>query len=360
MKVICSILLFLNLTVYYSQLSFTVVPLSNSTEITCYLTSLNFTATSNYTAPVSYAWTNGTFSQTGSSVNISSPGVYSIMASAVNATVFQSLTVSINTIQPQFTVTVPKWVLDCNTPSVILSASSSNTSTSFYWNFPGIGQTFQPTVVVIANAPVTSTVAKIFTLTVTDFLNGCKSMTVVPIYQILFPPIPIMNNPSGQQPCYKDSVYLLNQSTSTIPPFFSPTAPVVAVWGPLGSSTTTAFSQTYVTGSPGVYSMTVTDLNNGCKSVANTGFCVGIQNNNDLNKEISIFPNPNGGLLNISSSPGKEKSFEIISLQGSVLKSGFLHDNLNLIDLTGIHNGIYILMITDDEKILLRSKIIKR
>ena len=74
--------------------------------------------------------------------------------------------------------------------------------------------------------------------------------------------------------------------------------------------------------------------------------------------EISIFPNPCHGVLNISAAEKGIFKLEIISLTGQVIKSAPLRSDGNTsYSLNGLKNGIYILQVYLDNKII-RKKLI--
>lgn len=68
------------------------------------------------------------------------------------------------------------------------------------------------------------------------------------------------------------------------------------------------------------------------------------QNSNNL---IEIFPNPVVETLNIKTAVGKNFSYRIFNLIGSVIKTGVLTDNKNQISITTLNAGIYYLLVGD-------------
>jgi gliding motility-associated-like protein len=179
-----------------------------------------------------------------------------------------------NTAGPSLDVfEVPRDILTCETPSVILKATSLTQSVSYNWTYPGpIGNTPTNTLLVNANFTVaqTQTLVANYSLTLTDDINTCKTFTVIPIRQNLFKPNASIAN-AGLTPitCKTTSLTLTNNSTKFTPnPFPSPLPVVGSVW--MGPSPQESFSNTstYVALVPGVFTMVARDANNGCEATA--------------------------------------------------------------------------------------------
>lgn len=72
-----------------------------------------------------------------------------------------------------------------------------------------------------------------------------------------------------------------------------------------------------------------------------------------LKENLSVFPNPTKGIIKVSGS--KIDKIEVHSISGAMVKSNF---NENQIDLSDLNNGIYLLKITGNDKLVVK-KIIK-
>ncbi|WP_317899886.1 hypothetical protein [Aurantibacillus circumpalustris] len=239
--------------------------------------------------------------------SINSPGFYIVIVRDNNTLCDLRLPLSIlqNINPPDIGALVPRQILDCKTPSVELIAFSSTSNTEFKWI--AIGSPF-PNVVIgnslaasIYTANTTYTLINTYTLTVTNTNNVCMSSSIIPMYQNTYKPVAIIGT-GGLNPCANENVVLTNLSTSGIPPnsIYPTNLPVNATawsrYGVLLPPTSTSAS-TYQTSQQGVYTMTVTDLNNGCMSSTNTNVssCVGLEENVNVEKNIRIYPNPGNG-----------------------------------------------------------------
>jgi polyhydroxybutyrate depolymerase len=75
---------------------------------------------------------------------------------------------------------------------------------------------------------------------------------------------------------------------------------------------------------------------------------------NNLINEFKVFPNPSNNLISISNITGNFK-FEIYTLKGELIKEG----NYNNIPISELENGIYIIKIISDNRII-SKRIIKK
>jgi hypothetical protein len=181
-----------------------------------------------------------------------------------------------NTFAPPIShVSIPRNILDCNIPMVKIEGFSAITNVNYVWSFPGNpGSINQSSINVSAN-PVspTNTLIANYTLTITDNNNTCKSSTIIPMFQNLFPPIAMISS-GGQTtiPC-SGTLSLFNQSSSgipqNIPPIPPPVLPVIGYeWHGPANQPSASVSSTYGAAAPGAYTMIAKDLNNGCTSSA--------------------------------------------------------------------------------------------
>jgi gliding motility-associated-like protein len=198
---------------------------------------------------------------------LTQPGTYTIITrddnnlceTKVQQTVLQ------NTFAPNIGVTAPRTILTCDEPGVVLQGTSTNTFVAFNWSFPGVpGNLFSDTIHVRTTTNVTNSLVANFTLTVTDKNNSCTSNSVVPVLQNISPP---KVNFSGATPisCKVPTITLTNISVTGIPPFFNPVLPVIGyLWKGPSPQEPKQLSTTYVGYTPGTYTLTGKDLNNGC------------------------------------------------------------------------------------------------
>jgi len=61
------------------------------------------------------------------------------------------------------------------------------------------------------------------------------------------------------------------------------------------------------------------------------------------NKPFTVYPNPSTGVFTISGLKSDSQNFEILNLQGELIKKGAANSNLTTIDLSGQKNGMYLI-----------------
>jgi hypothetical protein len=271
-------------TVFSSQALPTFVPAStNNFSLGCSTKSTGVITISNAATPMGSALTytilspgsstalpSGLLSTT-NTLLVTNPGTYTMVVRD-NANGCESrapVTITTNTFAPVIdSISVPQNVLNCYNPQIVLTGYSGSANSSFLWTFTSApGSATTNSLLVTANSSPTSTLNGNYSLTLTDNNNLCKSSTVVPIYQNLFPPKAIIS--SGSQysiTCTTPTILLSNNSISTIPPG-GPGSIVVAVqWtGPLPLPTL-SMSSTYTASIGGTYTLSVMDTGNGCTS----------------------------------------------------------------------------------------------
>jgi hypothetical protein len=212
-------------------------------SLTCSRTSV--TITGNFTTSgVIFGWTgpNG-FTSTLQNPSVSAPGLYTLTVtnpvtgcvSSANVNVIQS------SVPPNVTAIGGK--ITCTASSVVLTGSSSTSGVTYNWSGPGFTSTKQN--------PTVST-AGIYTLTVTNPINGCTATDTGMVSQNLT--VPGANGIGGLLTCAKTSVKLTGSSA---------TSGVTYSWiGPGLSSST----QNPTVSMAGTFTLTVTNPVNGCTS----------------------------------------------------------------------------------------------
>lgn len=221
---------------------------SNNTTLTCSTTTAALTASP--TTGVSYQWSGPglTGSTTNSVATANSPGTYSLIvtSTANSCTNIATTTVSQNTVAPSVSA-IPSASLNCTTTTVNVTASTTTTPVSYNWSGTGI------TSATNVN-PITVNQSGVFTYTITDTNNNCKTTSTVSVTQNTV--VPIVTMPSTQTiTCAAPTVTLVasaNPSTSTV------------VWS--GGVTSGVNSYTATASSANVYTLTATDPFNGCSS----------------------------------------------------------------------------------------------
>jgi PKD repeat protein len=201
-------------------------------------------------------------------VSVSTPGTWTAVVrdNANYCTIMTPFTVTSNTMGPTLNPIsyVPSQVLNCTNTSMVLSTQTVS-NLSYQWSTPlGITSGHSLTVTSNTSAPASSLVLNA-TLTVTDNNNLCRSMTITPVRQNLYPPTAHIAT-GGSTLCATNSLVLTNQSTTGIPPGspFSTSAAVVSSWQGPSPQVPASLSSTYIAYTAGDYTMSVVDNNNGC------------------------------------------------------------------------------------------------
>jgi len=235
----------------------------------------------NYTLlPPAFTGTNYT---TGSNAtySVNSPGPYVLIIKDVNSLCETRIPLSIlqNTFAPNISAeAVTTRTLSCFVPSVSLQGKSLNSFVSYNWKsqngMPPTTQNSTITVVTnVAGASVNSaTVIDTYTLTVTDQVNSCTSNTVVTMYQNTRPPKGAIALSQPALTCIIFSVNLTNNSTTGVLPntFFGNQGIGAVLWEGPPPETSFANFSSYSGSTPGTYTLTVRDLNNGCTAKTTT------------------------------------------------------------------------------------------
>ena len=137
------------------------------------------------------------------------------------------------------------------------------------------------------------------------------------------------------------------------------------LWEGPTPQTPLAFSSNYIGFTAGVYTLTAQDLNNGCKAlgvITLYGGCntVGIDKNTEASYSMKVFPNPTQGPLEVvSENLNGHSSIEIYNVLGSLVKKQAVVSENTLVNLNNELNGIYILHLKQDNKIVFTAKIVK-
>ena len=200
------------------------------------------------------------------------PGNYTFIVQDINNQCETRITVPIiqDVFTPNATVNAATRTLTCRMPSVVLEGVSTTTPVVYSWSFqngsnPNTVPNATTTVQSTTNTAISATVVNVYTLTVTNTNNLCKTTTLVPIYQNIRPPKPKING-AGALDCITFEQTLVNGSTlDEAPGFFAPLGTAVTKWeGPSPQVDNVDTVASYKARTVGVYTMTVMDRNNGC------------------------------------------------------------------------------------------------
>lgn len=228
---------------------------SGSGTITCTNPSLVLTATSS-SADVKYKWTGpDNFVSDSSMPVVTEAGAYQLELSSIanGCSSTASIDIMKNTTVPTEVSTTPAVLgtLTCSESSLTLSGGSATADVSYSWTGPnGFASTSRVT---------TATVPGVYTLRVTDNANGCGSEATVSVEQNIITPAGVTASNSEPLTCFTTEVTLMGSSSA---------GAVSYSWsGPEGFSSASPFATTSV---GGTYTLTVTNLENGCTSTAST------------------------------------------------------------------------------------------
>jgi gliding motility-associated-like protein len=231
-------------------------------DLTCAVTSLSLSATaSGASQNLQYNWTtaNGSILSGASTLTplIGAPGAYllTVLDQVNGCSSTDQVLVGQNITPPVLVIAAPG-VLTCAQTQVALNAAGSNTGAPFdlIWttgngNIISGAQSINPAV----DTPGA------YTLTITNALNGCKSSGTVQVTEDIAPPVV----DAGQDftlPCFEDTGYLEGSATAA-------TSNLQFVWTTTGGQIVSG-ANTLSPGitSGGLYSLTVTNLVNGCSA----------------------------------------------------------------------------------------------
>ena len=150
---------------------------TGATELTCNLTSINLTASGGE----SYLWSTG---ETTATIEVTTPDTYSVNVTGPNGctdTTALVITQDITLPVPVITSNTGVTQLDCNFPSISLTASGGD---SYLWS------TGETTATIDVTSPDT------YSVTVTG-TNGCEDTTALVITEDVSLPIPLITNNTG-------------------------------------------------------------------------------------------------------------------------------------------------------------------
>jgi gliding motility-associated-like protein len=267
----------------------------------------------------SFAWSSGSLN---SSITVTAPGTYTVTATNASngCKATKSIVITQNTLTPMIELEADYTTLNCTHPRAILTAQSS-TQSAFTWS---------PNVVSSNGITAYATAAGTYTVTVLNTANGCTSVASIPIGQDFTPPVAtiappadltcavqsVVLTPSGngayawsvnvasvsganatvtQPGTYTVTVTAANgckgstnvlvalNNTPPIPQVAAP--PAITCANPVATLTITSSNSTLnnyawstnvnstagntaTTLSPGVYSVTITRIDNGCSALA--------------------------------------------------------------------------------------------
>lgn len=91
-------------------------------------------------------------------------------------------------------------------------------------------------------------------------------------------------------------------------------------------------------------------------SFAGWNICPGSVNENETQSGIAVYPNPAGDVLNVKIFDDGAPAYTLVSSTGELVRSGTFTQKENAIDLSGLADGMYILMVRDENGVFETSE----
>ncbi|GAB4449527.1 MAG: hypothetical protein OHK0036_06650 [Bacteroidia bacterium] len=246
------------------------VTLTVSNTITCSNPNAGISATTG-SGSYSYTWTgSGIVSgQNTSSITVNQGGNYSVtvMNTANGCTTSIGTSVSTDTNPPVISITPSSQTLSCSNPTAQIIASGS--SINYSWSGTGITSGSNSATVTINN-PGTYTVTGTAS-------NGCTASATSTIYPDANAPVITLSSGNATITCSNTSP-TISANTGTL-------SNVSFSWSPTSGIASGANSSTATFTSSGTYTLTVTNLNNGCSSFTTVSI---VSNTNTPNISTSV------------------------------------------------------------------------
>ena len=227
------------------------VPTINITPtqtITCANPTAIITLTTLPTNGLTYTWTpNPVSGQGANSVLVNQANIYSVtVTNAINGctnTATSQIIANGNIPAASISATSSNSIITCSNPSVTLTANvTPNATYSYTWLPGGSGTT------------ITVNSANVYTVVVLNSVTGCTTFATYNVLSNTTPPNIVANDPVI--PCYSSSINVTATSTNN----------VSYNWSTTNGNLLTNGAATAQVGSIGIYTVTATDLFNGCVS----------------------------------------------------------------------------------------------
>jgi hypothetical protein len=112
---------------------------------------------------------------------------------------------------------------------------------------------------------------------------------------------------------------------------------------------------------PTTYTVTGTNAS-GCSKTAEVTVqvnkCTGLKDNGSAAVNVDIYPNPSGGVFNINK-VSKGSVVQVFNALGVLVKTQTLDTDANKVDLTKESNGVYFMVILENNKTVYSQRVIK-
>jgi gliding motility-associated-like protein len=166
--------------------------ITSANQLTCLVTSATISANGGD----AFSWSNGPL---GSSITVTAPGTYTVTATNASngCKATKSIVITQNILTPMIELEADYTTLNCTHPRAILTAQSS-TQSAFTWSSNVVSSNG---ITAYATAP------DIYTVTVVNTVNGCTASASIPIGQDITPPVATIVTPA-ELTCAVQSVVL--------------------------------------------------------------------------------------------------------------------------------------------------------
>lgn len=267
--------------------------------ITCLNDDVSMTAYTNYPF-ASIVWTTiegGELEQINNNVAVANDqGVYmiTVISEDGNCSSEDVYEVLLDTLSYEAT-TGPSSTLNCYSSTYILQGGSNYDDAEFSWATQDgqfLGSSFDQNPTVVSEG--------VYTLTVTNPINGCITEANVEIDEDFTEPIISLGYPSGIISCETPSVQI--EGTNVLPDGYTN----IIEWSEVEGELIDSFSLDPYSESAGEFSLTVTFEENGCTSSSEESIVIEVDENAFVSLESLSIPNiftPNGDAFNSEFSP---------------------------------------------------------
>lgn len=286
-------------------------------------------------SPAAWSWTIAGASPATSTISnpvISYPavGIYTISLAATNGTNSSCATSQTVVVNPTVLVGINAPVTTiCSGQSATLTANGGN---SYLWNTSSTNN----------SVVVSPTLSSVYSVTGTT--NGCSNTSSVSITVNSNPNVTASSSTSLI--CTGEVAVLTASGASSY------------TWSSGPISNTITVSPTVTT----VYTVTGTDAN-GCTNTNTVNlivsWCTGINQTQTASTSISVYPNPNQGVVIIKNNTGEIMEYMIVDALGKIIMQSSLKGIETKVDITKQSNGIYQLIVLRNGQTVYSSKIIK-